>query len=398
MEQKELRTEVQRNAYTNQQKMIRDTQRFIDRFRAKSSKARQVQSRLKSLEKIDLIEGVSDSDKSVSFRFKTRIKPGRHILQLKNITKNFDSIQVFHETGISVEKGDKIALIGANGEGKSTLLRILANTEEYSGCRKTGHNVTIAFYAQHQLESLNLGNDLITELADTGAQRTDIELRTLLGCFLFSGDEIYKKIKVLSGGEKARIALAKVILSDANFLLLDEPTNHLDFYSIGILKNALVQYDGTYVLVSHDRKFIEDVCNKIWYIRDYQVKEYPGKLSEYLSSGHKNQAPALSSKSTSPKKPHLKPILVKRNDHKEYQKKEKALKKIIGDIDQTLEQLEVSKKNIETDLGKTENYADQIKLSDLITKLNEVNRDIELKQKVWMETFNELDKLSSGNF
>ncbi|HLF35437.1 MAG TPA: ABC-F family ATP-binding cassette domain-containing protein [Cyclobacteriaceae bacterium] len=398
MEQKELRTELQQNAYTNQQKMIKDTRRFINRFRAKSSKARQVQSRIKSLEKIDLIEEVSNADKLVSFRFKTRVKPGRHILQLKNITKNFDSLRIFHETGMSVEKGDKIALIGANGEGKSTLLRILANTEEYSGYRKTGHNVTIAFYAQHQLESLNLGNDLITELADTGSQRTDIELRTLLGCFLFSGDEIYKKIKVLSGGEKARIALAKVILSDANFLLLDEPTNHLDYYSIGILKNALVQYDGTYVLVSHDRQFIEDVCNKIWYIRDYQVKEYPGKLSEYLASGLKNPVPALSPKSTLPKKPHVKRMPIKRNDQKEYQKKERALKKTIGEIDQVLEQLEVSKKNIETDLGKTENYADQVKLAELITKLNEVNREIELKQKAWMETFNELEKFSSGNF
>jgi ATP-binding cassette subfamily F protein 3 len=172
-------------------------------------------------------------------------------------------------------------LIGANGKGKSTLLRIIAGTESFKGERKWGHNVEEAFYAQHQLEALNINNTVLDEMKECGSQKTELELRTLLGCFLFSGDDVEKKIKVLSGGEKARVALAKTIISKANFLLLDEPTNHLDMHSSDLLVEALKRYEGSYILVSHDRYFISKTANKIWEIVDHKIKEFKGGYEEY---------------------------------------------------------------------------------------------------------------------
>ena len=180
-----------------------------------------------------------------------------------------------------MKAGDKIALIGANGKGKSTLLRIIDGSEPIDGERILGHNVIDSFYAQHQLESLDVNNTLLDELKMTGTGKLETELRSILGCFLFTGDDAFKKIKVLSGGEKSRVALAKVLISEANFLLLDEPTNHLDMMSVNILIQALQQYEGSFVVVSHDRFFVSEIANKIWYIEDEEIKVYPGTYDEY---------------------------------------------------------------------------------------------------------------------
>jgi ATP-binding cassette subfamily F protein 3 len=178
------------------------------------------------------------------------------LVELKDVSKSFGENLIVEHSSVEIDRGDKIALIGANGKGKSTLLRIIAGTEPFSGERRWGHNVEEAFYAQHQLEALNINNTVLDEMKECGSQKTELELRTLLGCFLFSGDEVDKRIRVLSGGEKARVALAKTIISKANFLLLDEPTNHLDMHSSDLLVEALNRYEGSYILVSHDRFFI----------------------------------------------------------------------------------------------------------------------------------------------
>lgn len=281
VEEKALRNEIQRGAYENQQAQIRQTERFIERFKAKATKARQVQSRVKALNRMELIDDVIDASAKVHFKFKFGVNPGRNVFSLENVSKSYGDKVILKNTTTAIERGDKIALIGANGKGKSTLLRIIAGTESVEGERKLGHNVNFSFYAQHQLESLHVDETLLDELKYADGGKTETELRSVLGCFLFNGEDVFKKIKVLSGGEKSRVALAKVLISEANFLLLDEPTNHLDMQSVNILIQALEQYEGTYVVVSHDRHFVSQVANKIWYIEDYEIKEYPGTYDEF---------------------------------------------------------------------------------------------------------------------
>lgn len=281
LEEKELRNELQKNAFENQQQKIKQTERFIERFKAKATKARQVQSRVKSLERMDYVEDVIEENAAVNFKFNFQQKSGRHVVTLLDIAKSYGELEILKDSTGMIERGDKIAMIGANGKGKSTMLRIIAGTEAISGERQIGHNVNFGFYAQHQLEALNVNNELLDELKQAGTGKTEQELRSVLGCFLFREDEVFKKIKVLSGGEKSRVALAKTLISESNFLLLDEPTNHLDMQSVNILIQALQQYEGTFIVVSHDRHFVSKVANKIWWIEDKELKEYPGTYEEF---------------------------------------------------------------------------------------------------------------------
>ena len=280
--EKAERIALQQRAYENQQEFIRQQERFIERFRAKATKAAQAQSALRRLEKLERIEDVEVERPNIKINFRVDKTPGKVLVDLKDVSKSFGENKIVEHTFVEIERGDKIALIGANGKGKSTLLRIIAGTEPFSGERKWGHNVEEAFYAQHQLEALNINNTVLDEMKECGSQKTELELRTLLGCFLFSGDEVDKKIRVLSGGEKARVALAKTIISKANFLLLDEPTNHLDMHSSDLLVEALNRYEGSYILVSHDRFFISKTANKIWEIVDHRIKEFKGGYNEYV--------------------------------------------------------------------------------------------------------------------
>ncbi len=330
MEEKALRNEIQKGAFENQQSQIRQTERFIERFKAKASKARQVQSRVKALDKIDIIDDVIDEKAKVNFKFNFGTEPGRFILFLEHISKAFGEKVILKNTSATINRGDKIALIGANGKGKSTLLRIISGTEQIEGERRTGHNVIESFFAQHQLESLTVENTLIDELKGTGTTKTDMELRSVLGCFLFSGEEVFKKIKVLSGGEKSRVALAKVLISEANFLLLDEPTNHLDMQSVNILIQALQQYEGTYVVVSHDRYFVSNIANKIWYIEDHEIKEYPGSFDEYETwMATRETSKPVSIKAAVKAKPELAPVEAKTpNQAKQIEKLESEIMEI----------------------------------------------------------------------
>src|SRR5690606_2378387 len=231
-----------------------------------------------------------------------------------------------------IEKGDKIALIGANGRGKSTVLRIVAGADKnYEGTCETGHNVTQTFFAQHQLEALHLQNTILEELQAFAPKHTDTELRSILGSFLFTGDDVFKKIKVLSGGEKSRVALAKALTADANFLILDEPTNHLDMASVNILIQALNQYEGTFIVVSHDRYLLDNVANKIWFIEDHQIKEYPGTYAEYEEWQSKRPVVEAKPQIAAPKKEE-KPV----KKASPTEDKSKQIKK----LNQTLQQVE----------------------------------------------------------
>jgi len=282
--EKAVRMELQQKAFENQQDYIRQQERIVERFRAKASKAAMAQSIIKKLDKLERIDAAELIRPNIKINFRVDKTPGKVLVELKGIHKSFGKNQIIKNGVAEIERGDKIALIGANGKGKSTLLRIIAGTEPFEGGeRKWGHNVSESFYAQHQLESLRLDHTILDEMKECGSQLNDLELRGLLGCFLFSGDDADKKITVLSGGEKARVALAKVIVSKANFLLLDEPTNHLDLHSCELLIEALNNYQGTLMLVSHDRHFIAKTANKIWEIVDQEIKEFKGGYEEWVA-------------------------------------------------------------------------------------------------------------------
>lgn len=281
-QEKAIRIDQQQKAYENQQDYIRQNERLVERFRAKASKAAMAQSLIKKLDKLDRIEEPHLERPAIKINFRIDKTPGKVLCELKDVSKSFGDLKIVEHASAEIERGDKIALIGANGKGKSTLLRMIAGTEKFEGFRKWGHNVEESFYAQHQLEALNLENTVLEEMMLCGSQKTELELRSLLGCFLFSGDDVEKKIKILSGGEKARVALAKTIISKANFLLLDEPTNHLDMFSCDLLTESLRKYEGSYILVSHDRFFISKTANKIWEIEDHKIKEFKGGYEEYV--------------------------------------------------------------------------------------------------------------------
>ena len=282
--EKAIRIEMQQKAYENQQDYIRQNERLVERFRAKASKAAMAQSIMKKLDKLERIEDSELVRPNIRINFRVDKTPGRVLVELKHVSKAFGDNVIIKNSSIEIDRGDKIALIGANGKGKTTLLRIIAGIENFtSGERKWGHNVEESFYAQHQLEALNINNTIIDEMKDCGSQMNELELRGLLGCFLFSGDDADKKIKILSGGEKARVALAKTIVSKANFLMLDEPTNHLDMHSCDLLIEALTKYEGSIILVSHDRYFVSKTANKIWEIVDHEIKEFKGGYEEWVA-------------------------------------------------------------------------------------------------------------------
>ena len=280
--EKAVRIEMQKRAFENQQDYIRQQERVVERFKAKASKAAMAQSIIKKLDKIERIEDTNLERPNIKINFSIDKQPGKVLCTVKDISKSFATTKIVENTGAEISRGDKIALIGANGKGKSTLLRIIAGVEKYEGEAKLGFNVRDAFYAQHQLEALNIENPILEEMERAGSGKTTLELRTLMGCFLFGGDDIDKKIKVLSGGEKARVALAKTIVSKANFLLLDEPTNHLDMHSVELLVEALNKYEGSFILVSHDRYFVSKTANKIWEIDNYEIKEFNGGYDEWM--------------------------------------------------------------------------------------------------------------------
>ncbi|MDW3210449.1 MAG: ABC-F family ATP-binding cassette domain-containing protein [Reichenbachiella sp.] len=392
LEEKELRNELQKNAFENQQAKIRQTERFVERFRAKATKARQVQSRVKALERMDKVEDVIEENAAVNFKFNFSKQSGRHVSILENISKSYPGIDILKNANGTIERGDKIALIGANGKGKSTLLRIIDGDEKIEGKAKMGFNVNPSFYAQHQLESLNVDNEILEELKQFGSGKSEQELRGVLGCFLFSDEDVFKKIKVLSGGEKSRVALAKTLISEANFLLLDEPTNHLDIQSVNILIQALQQYQGSFILVSHDRYFVTQVANKIWWIEGQELKEYPGTYEEYTWWCDKNNKPKDTFKPTVVKEE--KPKKEKKQKEVDVDQKELSrLKKELSKVESELEKLETEKTKLEAQLADPANFNDADKLTE-INKTYEANGEsLKAKDQAWEELVEQIEEL-----
>jgi ATP-binding cassette subfamily F protein 3 len=406
--EKTVRMELQQKAYNNQQDYIRQNERLVERFRAKASKAAMAQSLIKKLEKLERIEEPALERPNIKINFRVDKTPGKVLIELKSITKAFGENLIVKNAAAEITRGDKIALIGANGKGKSTLLRIIAGTEQFEGHRKWGHNVEESFYAQHQLEALNINHTVIEEMMLCGSQKTELELRTLLGCFLFSGDDADKKIRVLSGGEKARVALAKTIISKANFLLLDEPTNHLDIHSCELLIDALKKYEGSYILVSHDRHFISKTANKIWEIVDHKIKEFNGGYEEYVqwkermspelkkanesNGSYKSertvQQPAENNKRGTSSET---PPPGGRGANKELQK----LQKLFQQLEERISALNLEKTGLEAKLTDPAIYSDKTKFQQAETDFLKIQEEIARRNAEYEQVFEKIMKLEA---
>jgi ATP-binding cassette subfamily F protein 3 len=398
--EKVQRIEIQQRAFENQQDYIRQQERFIERFKAKASKAAQAQSIQKRLDKLEVIEDVQLERPNIKINFAVDKTPGKVLVDLKGISKTYPTQTILENAFAEIERGDKIALIGANGKGKSTLLRIVAGMESFEGERIWGHNVDESFYAQHQLESLNLNNTILQEVQECGTKKTDLELRALLGCFLFGGDDVDKRIKILSGGEKARVALTKTIISKANFLMLDEPTNHLDMATVELLAEALTKYDGSIILVSHDRYFISKTANKIWEIEDEKIIEFKGDYNEWVEwkermAKQKANSPELAkAKPVKEEKP-VEPVKAAGPIDKDLQKQIQKLQKAIAQIEQNIETLNNEKAAIELQMADPAIYADPEKLKNIEKAYHDKNALIRSMNKEYEMAFNDLVALES---
>ncbi|MFI5151687.1 MAG: ribosomal protection-like ABC-F family protein [Chitinophagales bacterium] len=404
--EKQQRVEIQQRAYENQQEFIRQQERFIERFRAKATKAAAAQSAIKRLEKLDRIEDAELERPNIRINFRVDKTPGKILVTIKNIGKKFGEIEVLRDVSAEIDRGDKIALIGANGKGKSTLLRIIAGTESFFGQRIPGHQVEQSFYAQHQLEALDANNTVLEEMKSCGSQKNELELRSLLGCFLFSGDDVEKKIRVLSGGEKARVALAKTIISKANFLLLDEPTNHLDIHSCELLVEALNKYEGSYILVSHDRYFISKTANKIWEIENFKIREFKGGYEEWVAWKQRMAEVASSMNKLDLVQrndpPKAEPIQLKETKpqgqkpiNKEIKKELQKQQRLFQILEEKINQLKEKKSKLEWALTQPETYLDKTKFPETENQYQAACADLEKQNKEYETLFEKIIDLES---
>jgi len=414
--EKAIRIEMQQKAYENQQDYIRQNERLVERFRAKASKAAMAQSIMKKLDKLERIEDSELERPNIRINFRMDKTPGKVLVELHNVSKAFGENVIIENSSVEIDRDDKIALIGANGKGKSTLLRIIAGVENFSrGERKWGHNVEESFYAQHQLEALNVNNTILDEMKECGSQMNDLELRGLLGCFLFSGDDADKKIKILSGGEKARVALAKVIVSKANFLMLDEPTNHLDMHSCDLLIDALNKYQGSIILVSHDRYFVSKTANKIWEIVDHQIKEFKGGYEEWVAwkermAKQEAESKKLDGKIQKPVKEknqniEVKPISKKpaQGNHnqpiqpinKEAKKELQKIQKQFQQLEQQIAQVTAKKNNLEASLSDPAIYSVKAKFVETESAFNDAEKELTRLNAEYEKVFEKIMELEN---
>ncbi len=388
--------------YELQQKKIRETERFIERFRYKATKARQVQSRIKQLEKLELVE-LPESKNEIDIRFPTPPQSGKIPIQLKSISKSFGEKTVLKNIDLAIERGDKIAFVGPNGAGKTTLAKIIAGVLPFdSGERIIGHNTFISYYAQDVADNLNPEIDIIDSVYGVNEEKTVGELRSLLGSFLFTGDDVFKKVGVLSGGEKSRVALCKILLTKANLIVLDEPTNHLDIDSKKILQKALVEFSGSLVIVSHDVDFLRPIVNKVLDIRKSGLKFYHGDIDYYLFKRNEllNDATRIerinSANLKNSNSDNLNRKEQKRMEAELRQKKYNATKdltKEIENIEKQISLLEEENKLIQSKLADPDFYSNAEEVKTTNKRFREIEKQLEQLLIKWEIKTEELHKI-----
>lgn len=398
--EKERRLEALKKQMALQRAEIKKTQEFIERFRFKATKAKQVQSRLKLLERFEIIE-LEKGEKRVHIRFPEAPKSGREVVAARQISKNYGDLNVFRAIDLTIHRGEKIALVGVNGAGKSTLARILSGTEDpSSGQVQYGLNVSLAFYSQESAQNLDYRRSVWDEVRLTGTRSNDQERRNLLGAFLFSGDDVYKEISVLSGGEKSRLALLKILLQDSNLLILDEPTNHLDLKTKDIFQNALLSYAGTVVIVSHDRFFLDRLVHRVIEIRDGRRHEYLGNYSYFIQKRNEMAPADADGEGASPTEnvrqsgaPDLsstrKPFKSKEEKRLEAQERNRLsritrdLKNELAALEDRIARLEEKKAETESVLCAPDIHREPHKIKQLNKELADITRELESLYAAW---------------
>ena len=362
------------SAYKNQRDKIEQLESFINRFRAQATKAKQVQSRIKELEKIERIE-LPPEEKTIHFTFPQPKPSGRVVASFKNVAKSYGEKQILKNVSFSIERGDRVVLVGVNGAGKSTLIKLLAGTETLSaGDYELGHNVEVDYFAQDQYKELDTEARILDDLGTAAPRMGETELRNLLGCFLFSEDDVFKRIGVLSGGERNRYALARMLLKPSNFLLLDEPTNHLDIRAKDVLLESLEKFTGTVVFVSHDRYFIENLATRVFEVSDGGVQVFPGNFADYLwrKDGGHEKTPTL--KDVLVGVPPAEPIPMPSPEAKSLLKRVNPIR--LKQMQQRSQELEVRISDLETEIQQAE-----VRLSDYTTPQEAMRLATTLEQR-----------------
>ncbi len=390
VELRKERRQQQMAAYENQQKMIQETEKFIERFRYKATKAVQVQSRIKHLDKVERIQVDKEDTSAVSFKFPAAPRSGTIVVETKGLTKRYGETLVLDNVDFIIERGEKLAFVGRNGEGKTTLSRIITETTDYEGVLKIGHNVNVGYYAQNEDELMDLEKTVFETIDDIAVGEIRKRVRDILGSFLFSGETIDKKVKVLSGGECSRLAMAKLLLEPYSLLLLDEPTNHLDMRSKDLLKQALNQYDGTLIVVSHDRDFLDGLVDKIYEFRDHKLKQHSGGIYNFLK---KRKLETLQEIERKERKKGQQTETTSENKQNYLQRKEFEREK--RKYKNRVSQSETRITKIETEIEQFDNQLAQPNASDLtpdfFDKYKKLKKQLENEMETWENLSAELD-------
>lgn len=386
--------EQQMAAYVNQQKMIEDTESFIARFRYQATKAVQVQSRIKALDRLERLEVDDEDNSALRIKFPPALRSGTIVAEAKELSKSYGKLNVLNKIDIIIERGEKVAFVGKNGEGKTTLARVILNELEYEGELKMGHNVKIGYYAQDQAKRLNPDLTVFEtiDLIAVGEIRTRI--RSILGGFMFSGEDADKKVQVLSGGERSRLAMVKLMLEPVNLLVLDEPTNHLDIRSKEILKQALIDYDGTVIVVSHDREFLEGLVNCVYEFKEKKVKQHIGGIYDFLRRKKIESMKELEKKEISSNQE------VKAQKTVEAEKvsfeERKEINKNLSRIEKSIEKTEKQIADLENDIVKMDQMLADSNGNDpeIFTKYDRMKKDLEHRMYEWEVLNHELEEIS----
>jgi len=391
---REERLEQEKAVYGNQQKQIAQIERFITRFRAKNTKARQVQSKIKLLEKMEKIEVDEIDRSSIHFRFAEAPASGKVVLEASDISKSYGEKQVLTNLSFMMAKGERIAFVGRNGEGKTTLSKIITGILDYNGTLKLGHNVKIGYFAQNQAEFLDPTKTVLQTLDEVAVGEVRKQLRSILGGFLFSGDDVDKKVMVLSGGEKSRLAIARLLLGPVNLLVLDEPTNHLDMSSKDILKNAILQFGGTVIVVSHDRDFLQGLTTKVFEFRNKQIKEFVGDIYDFINQRNIRSLKELEAATVQLTKntdTEVKLTRMEWEQNKQHVREKRRLQQSIEKIEKEIASKEAEILSLEAQIAESHTQFDQAAHSSLFKAYDQAKKQLGKAEKTWEQLHNELD-------